>query len=81
MKRTYLKSFAVSLSVALAGTTAVASTIPNSSNLNVTRSSIDPLVLEPAAQPETVQLAQHSSHVSHASHASHASHCSSLSYC
>ena len=80
MKRAYLRSFALTLSVVVvggAGTVAAKVVAPNEFEAPA-QQQLDQLVLEQSAAPATTQLAAHSSHVSHASHASH---CSSMSYC
>lgn len=81
MKRAYLQSFALILSVAqIGGAGVVAANVVTPTQLEpiVGQGQLDQLTLEQPATPQSTQLAGHSSH---SSHVSHGSHCSSYSYC
>lgn len=81
MKRAYLQSFALMLSVAQiggAGAVMAKAVTPAQLEPAFNQGQLDQLTLEQPAIPQSTQLAGHSSH---SSHVSHGSHCSSYSYC
>ncbi len=81
MKRAYLQSFALILSVAqIGGSGIVAANVitPAQQEPALNQGQLDQLTLEQPATSQSTQLAGHSSH---SSHVSHGSHCSSYSYC
>lgn len=90
MERKFLKSFAVTLGVTLASSSAGAALNatdidrkiePQYSQQSIGAEMVDDYVIERPTTNARIRMAGHSSHSSHASHASHASHCSGYSYC